>query len=91
VSREADITPNMMVNHIPDQNRSLRAIGKIPRAVVTVVRSIGSRRDEPASTRAVIPSIHFFRFSLIAEIRIIPWLTPIPVKAMNPIPNGREN
>lgn len=69
---EADITPNMIVNPIPDQNLSRRAIGRIPRAVVIVVRSIGSRRDDHASTRAVIPSTHFLRFSLIAEIRMIP-------------------
>jgi hypothetical protein len=62
----------MIVNPIPAQNLSVSAIGSIPRAVVTVVRSIGSRRDEPASTRAVTHSIHFLRFSLIAEIRMIP-------------------
>ena len=72
MSADAAMTPNMMVNPIHDQNLSLSAIGSIPSAVVTVVRSIGSRRDDPASTRAVIPSIHLFRFSLIAEIRIIP-------------------
>lgn len=63
----------------------------IPSTVVTVVRSIGSRRDDPASTKAVIPSMPFSRFSLIAAIRIIPWFTAIPVKAINQIPNGIEN
>ena len=81
----------MIVNPIPDQNLSLRAIGRIPSAVVTVVRSIGSRRDDPASTSAVTHSIHFLRFSLIAEMRMIPWFTAIPVNAIKPIPNGSEN
>lgn len=72
VRSDADMTQKIIVNPIPDQNLSRRAIGKIPSAVVTVVRSIGSRRDDQASTRAVIPSIPFLRFSLIAAIRMIP-------------------
>jgi hypothetical protein len=84
------MTQKMIVNPIPDQNLSRSAIGSIPRAVVTVVRSIGSRREDPASTSAVIPSIHLLRFSLMAAMRMIPWLTAIPVKAINPIPNGSE-
>ena len=91
MSADAAMIPNMMVNPIHDQNLSLRAIGRIPRAVVTVVRSIGSSRDDPASTRAVTHSIHFLRFSLIADMRMIPWFTAIPVNAINPIPNGSEN
>jgi hypothetical protein len=54
--------PNIIVNHIPDQNLSRRAIGSIQSAVVIVVSVIGSRRDEPASTSAVNPFIPFSRF-----------------------------
>ncbi len=85
------ISPKIMVNPSPDQNLSRRAMGRIQRAVVRVVSIIGSRRLDPASTRAVNDSIHFRRLILIASIRIIPWFTAIPVQAINPIQNGREN
>jgi hypothetical protein len=66
------IIPKIIVNPIPDQNLSLRAIGSIHKTVVTVVRTIGSSRDDPASTSAINPSIHFLRFWFIASMRIIP-------------------
>ena len=59
---DAAIITNNIVNHIPDQNLSRRAIGRIHSTVVTVVRVMGSNRDEPASTSAVNQFIHFWRF-----------------------------
>jgi hypothetical protein len=85
------IIPNMIVNPSPLQNLSRSDIGSVPRTVVRVVRRTGSSRDEPASTRAFIPHIHFLIFSLIADISTTPWFTHIPVNATNHIPNGREN
>jgi hypothetical protein len=59
------------VKPIHAQNSSLSAIGRIQRAVVTVVRVIGSRRLDQASTNAVNDPIHFLKFIFMASTKII--------------------
>jgi hypothetical protein len=75
----------------PLQSGSERVIGKSPRTVQSLVRTMGSKRLAPASATDSKNGIPCFLFKLILSIINMELVTIIPKRASTPIRAGKES